>query len=132
MVRASQLRPWSAVLVRRHAALLRNLSVAGCLLELGTPISEGAVGVLEIEVDACTCIEVFRVCWSRPMPGAEPRCHAGVEFLPLAPAGPQSIRTLIARIESEDDAGGGTKSGASQTLARATVMVARGDAETNS
>jgi hypothetical protein len=119
------------VLVRRHAAVLRDLSAAGCLLELGTPIATGAIGVLEIDVDGCTCIEVFRVCWSRPMVASEPRCHAGVEFLPIAPAGPQSIRTLVARLESQEDAAGGTKSGGFQTFDREAVVVVADDEEEN-
>jgi hypothetical protein len=106
----------SAVLVRRHAVVVRNISMDGCLLEMATPLAAGAVGAIEIDVDGVTCVEMFRVARLDERAPRVPAFDVAVEFLPVAPAGERSVRGFVARVERERMTGAGTKSGAPLTL----------------
>lgn len=106
----------NAVLVRRHAVVVRNVSMDGCLLEMALPLAAGAVGAIEIEVNGVTCVEMFRVARLDERAPRVPAFDVAVEFLPVAPAGQRSVRGFVARVERERMAGAGTKSGSPLTL----------------
>jgi hypothetical protein len=106
----------SAVLVRRHPVVVRNISMDGCLLEMALPLAAGAVGAIEIDVNGVACIEMFRVARGDERAPRVPAFDVAVEFLPVAPAGERSVRGFVARVERERMAGTGTMSGSPLTL----------------
>jgi PilZ domain-containing protein len=69
-----------------------NVSSGGCLLESRERFPVGAVGVLHVDLDGQPRREWFRVCRVHAVEGRRGTCLLGAEFLPLAPAGHDSLR----------------------------------------
>lgn len=85
--------PLGAVLVRHHHVFVRNISRFGCLLETRTPLEDGAVGQLEIELQGGSRTEAFRVCRVTRIEGAGV-FHVAIEFLSLAAVAEAPVREL--------------------------------------
>jgi hypothetical protein len=85
----------SAVLLRNVPLVMRDVSSGGCSIESRTPLQVGMVGWLEVEFEGVRRFEWFRV--ARVSTG-EGVFIAGVEFLPLAAAGTDSVRSAIGRL----------------------------------
>lgn len=84
----------SAVLLRNVPLVMRDVSSGGCSIESRTPLQVGMVGWIEVEFEGERRFEWFRV--ARVSMG-EGVFLAGVEFLPLAAAGADSVRSVIGR-----------------------------------
>jgi hypothetical protein len=84
-----------ALLLRTVPLFVRDISSGGCLIESSTPLQVGTVGWLEVEFDGERRFEWFRIAHVQNC--RERVCLAGVEFLPLAAAGVDSLRGLISR-----------------------------------
>jgi hypothetical protein len=80
---------------RDLAAAIRDLSAAGALLEVPTPLHVGGIGVLEVELDGVHCVEWFRVARVKSPREPDGPFTAGVEFLPIAVAGHASLRDAL-------------------------------------
>ena len=93
-----------ATLVRQYRGRLVDISSGGCLLEIAAPLSPGAVGRLEAEIDGHLHVEAVRV--ARVDAAAEPggTTFVGLEFLLVTPAGIGSIRAAILRLTEGTDA----------------------------
>jgi len=74
---------------------IRDLSSGGCLLESREQLPVGTVGVLHIDIDGRPHREWFRVCRVHAEEGRRGMCLLGAEFLPLAPAGHDSLRRAV-------------------------------------
>ena len=88
-----------AALVRHYAVQILDVSSAGCLIESGVHLQTGLVGTLEVQLSGDSCMENFRVVRSHPGSSGG-RWRIALEFLPVAPAGPASVRGALARIGS--------------------------------
>ena len=71
---------------------LWDVSGGGCLLESREQLPIGTVGLLHVDLDGLQHHEWFRVCRVHAEEGRRGTCLLGAEFLPLAPAGRDSIR----------------------------------------
>jgi hypothetical protein len=69
-----------------------NMSSGGFLLESRELLPIGTVGVLHVDLDGRRHREWFRVCRVHAEEGRRGTCLLGAEFLPLAPAGHDSLR----------------------------------------
>jgi hypothetical protein len=87
----------SAVLLKDVVIWVRNVSAGGCLFESTTPLPLGTIGVLDVGLDGARRVEWFRVCRVHTVDGDRGAYVFGVEFLPLAVAGGDSLRGLIGR-----------------------------------
>ncbi len=101
----------NAVLLRNVPLVVRDVSSGGCLIESCTPLQVGTVGWLEVEFEGERRFEWFRI--ARVQARGEHAFVAGVEFLPLAVASADSLRSAIGRLrqsapasESPKTAGG--------------------------
>ncbi|HEV8316835.1 MAG TPA: hypothetical protein VGQ10_05475 [Vicinamibacterales bacterium] len=92
--------PHRAVLVRRQAIDIADVSRTGCRLEGSVPLSIGVVGMLAVEIAGHSHVEMFRVSRCGVRPDAEGRYEAGVEFLPL-PADAPSLHDLLAQFDRQ-------------------------------
>jgi hypothetical protein len=92
-----------AVLLRNVPLVVRDVSSGGCLIESGAPLQVGTVGWLEVEFEGERRFEWFRIARVH-MPGGR-ACGAGVEFLPLAAAGADSLRSAIGRLQAASVSG---------------------------
>lgn len=90
--------PRTAVLVSRRRIDVGDVSRKGCRLETREPLSVGEVGMLAVDIEGQTHVELFRVSRSALIDGAEPRYEAGVEFLPM-PAGTPSLQDVAAVLD---------------------------------
>jgi len=86
----------NAVLLKDVALVVRDVSSGGCLIESCTPLQVGTVGRLEVEFEGARRFEWFRV--ARVDKRGERAYVSGVEFLPLAAAGADSLRSAIGRL----------------------------------
>jgi hypothetical protein len=86
----------NAVLLRDVPLVVRDVSSGGCSIESCTPLQVGMVGWLEVEFEGERRFEWFRV--ARLHTHGEGAFLAGVEFLPLAAAGSDSLRSAIGRL----------------------------------
>ena len=86
----------NAVLLRNVPLVVRDVSSGGCLIESCTPLQVGTVGWLEVEFDGALHFEWFRI--ARVDRCGERAFVSGVEFLPLAAAGSDSLRGVIGRL----------------------------------
>ena len=101
----------NAVLLRNLPLMVRDVSSSGCLIESSAPLQVGTVGWLEVEFEGERRFEWFRI--ARVQARGEHTFVAGVEFLPLAVASADSLRSAIGRLrqsapasESPKTAGG--------------------------
>ena len=83
----------NAVLLRNVALVVRDISGGGCLIESCTPLQVGTIGWLEVEFEGARRFEWFRI--ARVDRRGERAFVSGVEFLPLAAAGSNSLRSAI-------------------------------------
>jgi hypothetical protein len=90
--------PRTAVLVSRRRIDVGDVSRKGCRLETREPLSVGDVGMLAVDIEGQTHVELFRVSRSALIAGGEPRYEAGVEFLPM-PAGTPSLQDVAAVLD---------------------------------
>jgi hypothetical protein len=86
----------NAVLLRDVPLVVRDISSGGCSIESCTPLQVGMVGWLEVEFEGERRFEWFRI--ARVHTRGEGAFLAGVEFLPLAAAGSDSLRSAIGRL----------------------------------
>jgi len=86
----------NAVLLRNLPLTVRDVSSSGCLIESSAPLQVGTVGWLEVEFEGERRFEWFRI--ARVHTRGESAFLAGVEFLPLAAAGADSLRSAIGRL----------------------------------
>ena len=86
----------NAVLLRNLPLTVRDVSSSGCLIESSSPLQVGTVGWLEVEFEGERRFEWFRI--ARVHTRGESAFLAGVEFLPLAAAGSDSLRSAIGRL----------------------------------
>ena len=94
----------NAVLLRNLPLLVRDVSSSGCLIESSAPLQVGTVGWLEVEFEGERRFEWFRI--ARVHTRGESAFLAGVEFLPLAAAGSDSLRSAIGRLRRSTPAMG--------------------------
>ena len=97
----------NAVLLKDVSLVVRDVSSGGCLIESVTPLQVGAVGWLEVEFEGERRFEWFRI--ARVLRQGECASVAGVEFLPLAAAGANSLRSAIGRLRRSTPASGSPK-----------------------
>ncbi len=93
----------NAVLLRNVPLVVRDVSSGGCLIESGTPLQVGMVGWLEVEFEGARRFEWFRI--ARVHKRGERAFLSGVEFLPLAAAGSDSLRSAIGRLRRSTASG---------------------------
>jgi len=86
----------NAVVLRDVPLLVRDVSSGGCLIESSTPLQVGTVGWLEVEFEGERRFEWFRI--AHVFTRGERAFVSGVEFLPLAAAGSDSLRSAIGRL----------------------------------
>jgi hypothetical protein len=92
----------NAVLLRDVPLVVRDISSGGCSIESCTPLQVGMVGWLEVEFVGERRFEWFRI--ARVDTRGESVFLAGVEFLPLAAAGSDSLRSAIGRLRQSTTA----------------------------
>jgi hypothetical protein len=86
----------NAVVLRNLSLMVLDVSSSGCLIESSAPLQVGTVGWLEVEFEGERRFEWFRI--ARIETRGERAFLAGVEFLPLAAAGADSLRSAIGRL----------------------------------
>lgn len=69
-----------------------DLGSGGCLFESREQLPIGTVGLLHVDIDGQRRREWFRICRVHADEGRRGTCLLGAEFLPLAPAGRDSLR----------------------------------------
>jgi hypothetical protein len=91
-----------AVLMRRHAVAIRDISSVGCLLDASAPFDRGTIALLETCIEDRRCTEATRI--TRVVPGGATHSAflIGAEFLPLSPASATSLRAAIAALDARD------------------------------
>ena len=99
----------NAVLLRNLPLMVRDVSSSGCLIESSAPLQVGTVGWLEVEFEGERRFEWFRI--ARVHTRGESAFLAGVEFLPLAAAGADSLRSAIGRLRRSTPAMGSAEAG---------------------
>ena len=82
-----------------------DVSSGGCLLESREQLPIGTVGRLHVDVDGQGRHEWFRICRVHADEGRRGTCLLGVEFLPLAPAGRDSLRRAARDLHTRETAG---------------------------
>ena len=92
----------NAVVLRDVPLLVRDVSSGGCLIESSTPLQVGTVGWLEVEFEGERRFEWFRI--AHVFTRGERVFVSGVEFLPLAAAGSDSLRSAIGRLRQSTPA----------------------------
>jgi hypothetical protein len=80
---------------------LLDVSRSGSLLRSPTPIPEGTLGTLTVDIDGKRYTDHVRVARCYKVSGAGERHHIGVEFLALRRPGQQSLRLRAAALRSE-------------------------------
>jgi hypothetical protein len=101
----------NAVLLRDVPLVVRDVSSGGCLIESCTALQVGTIGWLEVEFEGERRFEWFRI--ARVHTRGESAFLAGVEFLPLAAAGSDSLRSAIGRLRSTPAMGSAEPAGRS-------------------
>ena len=87
-------------LTRTKNIRVYDVSAGGCLLETRESLPVGAVGLLSIDVDGRRRQEWIRVCRVHANEGRRGTCLVSVEFLPLEPAGTDSLRGAMLRLRA--------------------------------
>jgi len=96
----------NAVVLRDVPLLVRDVSSGGCLIESSTPLQVGTVGWLEVEFEGERRFEWFRI--AHVFTRGERAFVSGVEFLPLAAAGSDSLRSAIGQLRQSPPASAST------------------------
>src|SRR5678816_3944129 len=76
------------------------MSAGGCLLESREPLPIGTVGLLTMNFDGRLRQEWIRVCRVQADESRRGPCLVSVEFLPLEPAGAESLRGAVLRLRA--------------------------------
>jgi hypothetical protein len=85
-------------LTRTKPIRIYDVSAGGCLLESREPLPVGTVGLLTMNFDGRLRQEWIRVCRVQADESRRGPCLASVEFLPLEPAGGESLRGAVLRL----------------------------------
>jgi hypothetical protein len=86
----------TAVLSRRQPVKVHDVSRNGCRWTGSTAMDVGAVGLLTVDIEGETHVELFRVSRTHPTPAGA--YESAVEFLPM-PAGTRSLHGLAAELD---------------------------------
>jgi len=93
------------IALKKTAAIrIWDVSSGGCLLESREHLPVGTVGLLHIDLDGQRRREWFRICRVHAEEGRRGTCLLGAEFLPLAPAGHDSLRRAARDLHRDADA----------------------------
>jgi hypothetical protein len=87
-------------LTRSKPIRIYDVSAGGCLLESREPLPVGTVGLLTMDFDGRRRQEWIRVCRVQADESRRGPCLVSVEFLPLEPAGADSIRGAVLRLRA--------------------------------
>ena len=87
-------------LTRNKPIRIYDVSAGGCLLESREPLPVGTVGLLTMDFDGRRRQEWIRVCRVQADESRRGPCLVSVEFLPLEPAGADSIRGAMLRLRA--------------------------------
>lgn len=96
----------TASLTKETSIRVWDMSAGGCLLESREFLPVGTVGLLSMELDGRARREWFRICRVHANEGRRGMCLVAAEFLPLAPAGLDSLRSAIVRLRASGSPGG--------------------------
>jgi hypothetical protein len=89
-----------ASLTRTKPIRVYDVSAGGCLVESRESFPVGTVGLLSMDFDGCRRQEWIRVCRVHAHEGRRGTCLVSVEFLPLEPAGVDSLRGAMLRLHA--------------------------------
>jgi hypothetical protein len=84
-------------LTKTKAIRIYDVSAGGCLIETREPIPVGTVGLLTMDFEGRPRQEWIRVCRVQADESRRGPCLVSVEFLPLKPAGLESLRGAMLR-----------------------------------
>ena len=87
-------------LTRTKPIRVYDVSAGGCLLESREPLPVGTVGLLTMNFDGRLRQEWIRVSRVQADESRRGPCVVSVEFLPLEPAGAESLRGAVLRLRS--------------------------------
>ena len=87
-------------LTRTKPIRIYDVSAGGCLLESREPLPIGTVGLLTMNFDGRLRQEWIRVCRVQADESRRGPCLVSVEFLPLEPAGGESLRGAVLRLRA--------------------------------
>lgn len=87
-------------LTRTKPIRIYDVSAGGCLLESREPLPVGTVGLLTMNFDGRLRQEWIRVCRVQADESRRGPCLVSVEFLPLEPAGAESLRGAVLRLRA--------------------------------
>ena len=90
-------------LTRTKPIRIYDVSAGGCLLESREPLPIGTVGLLTMNFDGRLRQEWIRVCRVQADESRRGPCLVSVEFLPLEPAGAESLRGAVLRMHQTGD-----------------------------
>jgi hypothetical protein len=87
-------------LTKTKSIRIYDVSAGGCLLESREPLPVGTVGLLTMNFDGRLRQEWIRVCRVQADESRRGPCLVSVEFLPLEPAGTESLRGAVLRLRA--------------------------------
>lgn len=87
-------------LTRTKPIRIYDVSAGGCLLESREPLPVGTVGLLTMNFDGRLRQEWIRVCRVQADESRRGPSLVSVEFLPLEPAGGESLRGAVLRLRA--------------------------------
>ena len=87
--------------MRRQRVDIGDVSRTGCRVEGTRRLAIGTVGMLTVDIDGRLHFELFRVCRSNVLLGADQLYEAGIEFLPM-PADMASLHDVAAQLDQSD------------------------------
>jgi hypothetical protein len=90
--------PRTAVVVRRKAVDVDDVSRQGCSFRTAEPLLVGDIGLLSVSVAGQLHVQLFRVARAACVPGHPDVYEAGVEFLPM-PASAPTLHELVAHLD---------------------------------
>lgn len=93
--------PRRAILIGRQRARIENVSRTGCRLQAQHPLAIGAIGLLSVDIDGQSHLELFRVSRTSGRSGADDLYKIGVEFLPLI-ADAASLHQIVGQLDRSD------------------------------
>lgn len=93
----------AATLVRQYDARVLDISVGGCLIEMGAALTPGTIGTLEVVIDGTAYREAVRVARVVPARHIGMLHQVAIEFLVIAAPGFGSIRAVMTRLTADAD-----------------------------